>query len=115
MRFRRVRRESPNLATGSDGVLTYGSLTLDLAGHLAFGGQRTLRLSHLQFVVLAALVRGGGRVVATSDLLGAAATVIVPSPRTVPAVISRLRRELRREDGLPAIVLVRSRGYRMVA
>lgn len=115
MRIRRAPRHGPDPTHPGEGILRCGQLTLDLGAHLALAGDRPLSLSHLQFVVLTALVRGEGRVVATRELLRAAATAVVPSERTIPAVISRLRRELQREAGLPSIVVVRARGYRVVA
>lgn len=94
-------------------TLHYGDLVLDLEAHQAFAGDRPLTLSHLQFLLLAALVRSGGAVVATSDLMCVASAVTRPSARTVPAAISRLRRELRARAAVSGIVSVPSRGYRL--
>lgn len=93
----------------------YGPLVVDLGAHLALVDGDPLELSHLQFVVLTALVRGSGRVVSNSELRRAAATVVPPTERTVTTAVSRLRSQLSRRRPSTSIEVVRARGYRLIA
>src|SRR5688572_17561868 len=58
---------------GPDEVLRCGDLVLDVTAHQAFAAGVPLSLSHLQFVILAELVRHAGRVVPADDLAEIAA------------------------------------------
>ena len=91
-----------------------GHLVLDLEAHLALAHGEPLELSHLQFVVLTELVRRAGRIVTTAELLTAAAGAVVPTRRTATSAVSRLRARLGHAPDLPAIEVVRGRGYRLV-
>ncbi|HWL41364.1 MAG TPA: winged helix-turn-helix domain-containing protein [Ilumatobacter sp.] len=97
-----------------DEVLTCGPLVLDVGAHQVLVAGEPVELSRLQLVILAELVRRAGRIVPTTELRQAAARVVVPTQRTVTSAVSRLRRYLTHDPGLPSIEHVPSRGYRLV-
>lgn len=100
--------------TPVDEVLRCGDLVLDIAAHQAFAGGAPLALSHLQFVVLAHLVRRAGRVVGSDELSSAAADVVPPTTRTIASAVSRLRGHLGAGPARPVINVSRARGYQLV-
>lgn len=100
-------------SVADDEVLRCGDLTLDVAAHQAFVGDTVLPLSHLQFVLLAHLVRNADRVVPAGELVGVVAEIGPTRPRTIASAVSRLRSHLGRGPQRPVIVVSRSRGYQL--
>jgi DNA-binding response OmpR family regulator len=107
-----LRRLAPRPAVA--GRLGVGKLTLDAAGHDLWVGERRIRLTRLESLTLAALMRAPGHTLSRAELLdrvwgdGAADT----SPRAVDNVMQRLRRKV---GGGDAIVTVRGLGFRLAA
>lgn len=101
-------------ATPSEGtdVLVWGDLVLDLPAHQAWAGRSPIHLSHLQFVILATLMRQPGRVVSAHQVAAGASSL---APRNVRGAVSRLRSRLGEDARLPRIEAVRGIGYRLVA
>lgn len=122
---RRVRfARSPHLALlpepagtpvppSADEVLRCGDLMLDVSAHQAFVGTEPLALSHLQFVLLAHLVRNADRVVPAGELVAVAAAVGPTHPRTIASAVSRLRSRLGHGPQRPTIAVSRARGYEL--
>lgn len=98
-------------APGDDGRLVHGSVAVDLVAHDVVADGARVELSHLQFLMLVALVRARGGVVPTAELRRIAGEVVPVTDRTVPSVISRLRARLGERGA--SIRVVRSRGYRL--
>lgn len=94
------------------GRLGLGKLTLDAAGHDLWVGERRVRLTKLESLTLAALMRAPGHTLSRAELLdrvwGEGATDT--SPRAVDNVMQRLRRKVGAEE---AIVTVRGLGFRL--
>lgn len=109
-----VRRVSLGDAQADASMLVFGPLVLDLDAHVALAHGEPLDLSHLQFLLLVALVRRAGRLVTADELRGVAATAVVPTRRTVTSAISRVRRRLDDVGDAIAIEVVRGAGYRLV-
>lgn len=108
-------RRSPSAPSsmGPDEVLRCGDLVIDVAAHQAFAGGAALPLSHLQFVLLAHLVRHAGRVVPGDELARVAAAVGPTHRRTIASAVSRLRRHLGTGRERPTIAASRARGYQL--
>lgn len=88
----------------SENVLVLGALEIDLAGHLAAFGGRTLQLSSSQLELLAILVANHRRVVSRSEL---SERLGLERGRSVDVMLSMLRRQL----GCDFVRNVRKRGW----
>jgi two-component system KDP operon response regulator KdpE len=99
----------------TDDLLVTGDLILDLPAHQAWAGSCPIHLSHLQFVLLTALVRRAGQLVTHEELILATAGVTRSTPRTVRNTISRVRGRLGRGPLRPRIVVERALGYRLIS
>jgi DNA-binding response OmpR family regulator len=100
------------------GVVAWGDLSIDLDRFEVRRGQHLLRLTPVEFRLLAALVEAGGRVLTRQALMDA---LYGPAggeafERTVDVHIGRLRRKLGEspEDGR-YVATVRGAGYRAMA
>jgi DNA-binding response OmpR family regulator len=100
------------------GVVAWGDLSIDLDRFEVRRGQHLLRLTPVEFRLLAALVEAGGRVLTRQALMDA---LYGPAggeafERTVDVHIGRLRRKLGEspDDGR-YVATVRGAGYRAMA
>lgn len=104
----RAPRDSP----GSDGVLTVGSLVIDLPGHRASRAGRPLDLLPRQFAVLACLAARANQVVSREviarDVWGDETAMWT---NVITVNINGLRKQIERA-GLPVLLhTIRGRGY----
>lgn len=104
----------PTPSEPRDELLVTGDLVLDVPAHQAWAGSQQIHLSHLQFVVLTALVRRAGEIVSAEELIAATAGVAALTQRGIRSTISRVRRRLGRGPSRPRIEVARTRGYRLV-
>ena len=107
-----VRRASGEAA---EDELSVGDIRVDVAEHRAFVGSRELQLTVREFELLRVLVRGGGGVVATDDVLkevwGEDPTGTV---QTLEMHVTWLRRKLGDDVDAPALLVAQGDGYRIV-
>ena len=95
--------------------LQRGDLLLDLGGHRAAVGGRSLELSPAEFEILAALLKAGGRVVTRDQLINR----LHPhgegiDNRSIDVYVGRLRTKLGDSSARPRFVAtVRGVGYRL--
>ncbi|WP_454931777.1 response regulator transcription factor [Actinomyces oricola] len=107
-----VRRASGEAA---EDELSVGDIRVDVAEHRAFVGSRELQLTVREFELLRVLVRGGGGVVATDDVLkevwGEDPTGTV---QTLEMHVTWLRRKLGDDVDAPTLLVAQGDGYRIV-
>ncbi len=95
--------------------LQFGDLLLDLEGHRAALGGRSLELSPAEFEILAELLKAGGRVVTRDQLINR----LHPhgegiDSRSIDVYVGRLRTKLGDSSARPRfVVTVRGVGYRL--
>jgi DNA-binding response OmpR family regulator len=111
-RVRAVRRRLD--ARGGDEVLTLGPLVVDVGRHVASWQGAPAQLTRLEFALLVALLRAGGRVLSREHLLEHVwGYTYAGGTRTVDVHVRRLREKL---PGLADyLVTVTGAGYRMTA
>ena len=102
-------------AAGAGGSLTTGALSIDSGRHEARVASTTLSLTATEYRLLEALIRSGGDVV-PHHRLARAGWPAEPDPDLLwlKPHLARLRSKVRQAGG-PAIVAVRSVGYRIEA
>lgn len=98
-------------------VHTFGQIRIEAAAQRVMRGSAEVQLTHREYMLLMALVRGAGAVVTRQQLLrevwGHRAPVV---SRTVDSHIAELRRKLERDAAQPEHILtVRKTGYRLQA
>lgn len=109
-RVRSVLRRRKTLAGSKVKV---GTWQIDLEAREATSGTRNAQLTRGEFDLLVRLIEAGGKIVARDALLRAISTTPAQSdPRSVDALISRLRRKLPGEAG-PVIVTAPGFGYKL--
>jgi len=102
-------------APGASGELRHRDLVIDLDRYEVHRGQREIRLTAVEFRLLAALVRAGGRVLTRDHLLDAVYGVDAGEilDRTIDVHVGRLREKLGdRADEPRYIATLRGVGYR---
>jgi DNA-binding response OmpR family regulator len=93
--------------------LRYGDVTIDLAQRTVQRGADEVRMTHLEFELLAYLVRHPSEVLSRARLLREVWGVRGGSPRTVDNFVGQLRSKLEDDPDDPRhIVTVRGSGYR---
>ncbi|MBO3725321.1 response regulator transcription factor [Actinomyces bowdenii] len=106
-----VRRAS---GEATEDELALGQVRVDVAAHRAFVGTRELQLTIREFELLRVLVRGGGAVVHSDDILkevwGEDPT---GSPQTLEMHATWLRRKLGDDEEAPGLLLAEADGYRL--
>jgi DNA-binding response OmpR family regulator len=113
--MRRADAASVGTGTGGGGPLEAGALTIDPGRHEARIGSAVLNLTATEYRLLEALVRAGGDVVPHHRLVRAGWPAEAdPDLLWLKPHIARLRAKVHRAGG-PAIVAVRSVGYRIEA
>jgi DNA-binding response OmpR family regulator len=94
-------------------ALTFGDLSIDLATRIVVCGGAEVRLTHLEFELLAYFVRNPAQVLSRERLLRDVWGVRGGSPRTVDNFVAQLRSKLEEDPDRPHhIVTVRGSGYR---
>jgi len=99
------------------GVLTVGTLAIDLDGHTVRRGDRSERLSTLEAAILACLLKRRGRATSRSQILaevwGRYAAV---TDRTIDFHVKNLRRKLEERPDKPTLIVTdHGVGYRFTA
>jgi DNA-binding response OmpR family regulator len=113
--MRRADAASVGAGTGGGGPLEAGPLTIDPGRHEARIGAAVLNLTATEYRLLEALVRAGGDVVPHHRLVRAGwPAESDPDLLWLKPHIARLRAKVHKGGG-PAIVAVRSVGYRIEA
>jgi DNA-binding response OmpR family regulator len=113
--MRRADAASVGTGSGGGGPLEAGALTIDPGRHEARIGSAVLNLTATEYRLLEALVRAGGDVVPHHRLVRAGWPAEAdPDLLWLKPHIARLRAKVHRAGG-PAIVAVRSVGYRIEA
>jgi DNA-binding response OmpR family regulator len=93
--------------------LRFGDVTVDLAMRTVARAGAEVRLTHLEFELLAYLIRNPGQVLSRDRLLRDVWGVRGGSPRTVDNFVAQLRSKLEDDPDNPAhIITVRGSGYR---
>jgi DNA-binding response OmpR family regulator len=104
--------EEPKPAPPSD-VLRFGDVTIDLATRTVTRAGAEVRLTHLEFELLAYFIRNPAQVLSRGRLLREVWGVRGGSPRTVDNFVAQLRSKLESDPENPKhIVTVRGSGYR---
>ena len=111
-RVRALLRRGGTLAHAPDEI-SFGGVRIDFRGREAARGGAPVRLSELEYRLLAALVRQAGTVVARSALLDEVWGVDrYPTTRAVDSCILSLRKKLEEDPARPRHILtMRSAGY----
>lgn len=106
-----VRRAS---GEATEEELACGDVRVDVAQHRAFVGSRELQLTTREFELLRVLVRAGGQVAASEDILkevwGEDPTA---SQQALDMHVTWLRRKLGDDADAPTLLLADSEGYRL--
>ncbi len=111
--LRRARRDGR--APGGSGDLRHRDLVIDLDRYEVHRGPREIRLTAVEFRLLAALVRAGGRVLTRDQLLDAVYGVDAGDilDRTIDVHVGRLREKLGDDAEKPHYIsTLRGVGYR---
>jgi two-component system phosphate regulon response regulator PhoB len=104
-----LRRAQPGL---SEEILRFGDLTVDLAAHKVYRGQREIHLGPTEFRLLHHFMRHPGRVFSREQILDAVwGRDVYVELRTVDVHIRRLRKELNAPGEPDLIRTVRAAGY----
>lgn len=112
----RVRAQLRVAAQAPNTTLTAGNIHVDLLRRHVRRGEQTVRLSHTEFELLAHLLRHRGVVLTRQEILRTVWGYDEdPHTNLVDVYIGYLRRKLRLDDSPPAIVTIRSVGYRLDA
>jgi len=99
---------------GSEAPLRFDRLEVDRSRHTVHWADRQVTLTAKEFALLVALLEARGRVLTRERLLGEVwGYTYVEGTRTVDVHVRRLRQKL--PELAPAIVTVKSIGYRLVA
>ena len=94
-------------------ALQFGDVTVDLATRTVTRGGADVRLTHLEFELLAYLIHNPAQVLSRERLLREVWSVRGGSPRTVDNFVAQLRGKLEDDPDNPThIVTVRGSGYR---
>jgi DNA-binding response OmpR family regulator len=105
-----LRRTHPGPDPGD--LLTFGQVTVDLAGHTVWRDDQSIAITATQFKLLAVLARNPGRVFSRLQLMETAIGDYYEGyERTIDSHISHLRRKL----GAPDLIqTVHGAGYKLV-
>jgi two-component system, OmpR family, alkaline phosphatase synthesis response regulator PhoP len=104
--------EDPQLAADGQ-ALSFGDVSIDLATRIVVCRGAEVRLTHLEFELLAYLIRNPAQVLSRERLLRDVWGVRGGSPRTVDNFVAQLRSKLEADPDRPRhIVTVRGSGYR---
>jgi two-component system OmpR family response regulator len=109
-----LRRTRPDQAgPAASELLTFGDITIDMAGHTVKVGGQEVSLTATEFKLLIVLARSPGRVFSRLQLMEAAVGDYFEGyERTIDSHISHLRRKLGGGEGL--ITTVKGTGYKLV-
>ena len=106
-----VEEERPPVSTAE--LARFGEITIDLASRTVHRAGVEVRLTHLEFELLAYLIRNPAQVLSRERLLREVWGVRGGSPRTVDNFVAQLRSKLELDPENPAHILtVRGSGYR---
>jgi DNA-binding response OmpR family regulator len=109
----RIRNIARRAGLGSTGVYQLGPWRVDLGRRVVEdAGGAEARLTRGEFDILAALTTAGGRVVSRERLSAALSGDATGDPRSVDALVSRIRRKLD-HDGDELILTAPGLGYRL--
>ena len=100
-------------AAGSENLLRFGDVVVDLAARTVVRGTEPVKLTHLEFELLSFLCRNRGRVFTREALLRQVWGNQQGQARTVDNFVAQLRAKLEDDPDRPRYLLtVRSSGYR---
>lgn len=109
-----LRRSNRAADQANDAELSLGSVRVDTRTFQAYVGPTLLSLTATEFRLLAALLKGQGRVLSRKELIAAAmGPGVTITERTIDVHMTAIRRKLGDEGGM--IRTVRGVGYRAVA
>ena len=96
-------------------IIVLGQLRLDIAGHVAEVGGRSIDLTRRQFALLALLARNCGKVLTADFILQQVwGPEWAENHATLRNHVHGLRRKLGSGEGVPRIAAVARTGYRMI-
>jgi len=105
--------EPPAPAAPPPGPLRFGEVSVDLDTRTVTRAGTEVRLTHLEFELLAYLIRNPAQVLSRDRLLRDVWSVRGGSPRTVDNFVAQLRSKLETDPDNPShIITVRGSGYR---
>jgi len=109
-----LRRSGGDVATvAAPPVTRFGDIEVDLATRQVSRGDRDLKLTHLEFELLAFFLANPSRVFTREQLLRQVWGQATGSPRTVDNFVGQLRAKLESDPESPChLVTVRGSGYR---
>jgi two-component system, OmpR family, KDP operon response regulator KdpE len=112
-----LRRELRSAGAGDDATIAFGDLELDLAEHRARRGSEELKLTPIEFKLLAALMRRAGRLVTHDQLLRDVwGPSVAEEASYLRVYVHHLRRKLEEDASRPRRLLTEvGIGYRLVA
>jgi DNA-binding response OmpR family regulator len=111
-RVRAVLRRIPGEGQGSDGLLVWGPLRLDLRARRAMVADQDLELTSAELRILDLLVRADTRTVSRDDLMTMAlGRRLLPTDRSLDTHVSNLRRKLQKHTDRINVQSVRGAGY----
>jgi DNA-binding response OmpR family regulator len=111
-RVRAVLRRIPGEGQGSDGLILWGPLRLDLRARRALVGENDLELTSAELRILDLLVRADTRTVSRDELMTLAlGRRLLPTDRSLDTHVSNLRRKLQRHTDRINVQSVRGAGY----
>ena len=117
-RSRAAPGQPPAAPTPPEGItldrpLSFGDVAIDLATRTVYRAGTEVRLTHLEFELLAYLIRNPTEVLSRDRLLREVWGVRGGSPRTVDNFVAQLRSKLEGDPENPShIITVRGSGYR---
>ena len=91
----------------------YGKLSIDVENRRAFVGATKLKLSRIEFDLLATLASAPSRVFTKEELMKTVWGYDLPSTRTLDSHASRVRVALRRAGAVGYVVNRHGRGYKL--
>ena len=104
---------SPPAPVGDHDVLRFGNVVIDLGPRTVMRAGRLVKLTHLEFELLAFFVRNPSRVIGRSRLFSQVWGQSAGSSRTVDNFVSQLRKQFEDDPESPRhFITVRGSGYR---
>lgn len=113
-RIEAVLRRTARPSTQDETQISMGGVRVDTSTFQAFAGETMLSLTATEFRLLAALLKGQGRVLSRKELIAAAmGPGVTITERTIDVHMTAIRRKLGDDGGM--IRTVRGVGYRAVS
>jgi two-component system KDP operon response regulator KdpE len=111
-RIRVALRQSPS--TGENPNLTFGSLTIDLANHIARKNEEILKLTSTEFALLALLAKNSGRVLTHQNILKEIwGFGYIGQTQYLRVYVAQIRKKIEDDPAKPQLLITESGiGYR---